>query len=103
MATYTFPTTKARTRFLSMVRDAGEAFSRYVFTYRGKPQAVMLGYEEYEGWMETLELVQSPTWRRALRQASREDQSGRYVALEDVVGPTPRKGRGSARKSSRGR
>lgn len=93
MASYTLPITEARSRFLSLVKDAGEAFSRYVITYRGKPEAVMLGYDEFEGWLETLEISQSPSWKKALAQARREEKSCKRLSLEAVVGPKPRRGR----------
>lgn len=86
MATYTLPTTKARGRFLSMVKDAGEAFSRYVITYRGKPEAVMMSAEEFDGWLETLEIAQSPSWKKALAQARREERAGKRLSYEAVVG-----------------
>lgn len=86
MAQYTLPVTQARGRFLSMVKEAGAAFSRYVITYRGKPEAVMLGYEEFEGWLETLEIAASPSWKKALAQAAREDRAGKRLGFEAVVG-----------------
>ncbi|OGR90251.1 MAG: hypothetical protein A3J74_10360 [Elusimicrobia bacterium RIFCSPHIGHO2_02_FULL_57_9] len=69
-----------------MVRDAGEAFSRYVITYRGRPEAVVMGYEEFEGWLETMEIVSSPVWKRALAAAKREDKAGRRLGYESVIG-----------------
>lgn len=94
MATYTLPTTQARSRFLSLVKDAGAGFSRYVITYRGKPEAVMMSAEEFDGWLETLEITQSPSWRKALTQARREDRAGERLSYEAVVGSkrkTPRR------------
>lgn len=86
MSTHTLPTTEARRKFLSLVKDAGSAFGRYVITYRGKPEAVMMGFEEFEGWLETLEILQSPSWKRALADARREEKAGRRLSYEDVVG-----------------
>ncbi len=90
MSDYTLPTTQARRRFLSLVKDAGESFSRYVITYRGRPEAVMMGFDEFEGWLETLEIEQSDTWKKALRQAKKEDAAGRHLSYESVVS-SPRK------------
>lgn len=90
MGSYTLPATEARARFLSMVKDAGETFSRYVITHRGKPEAVMMGFDEFEGWLETLEIAQSPTWKRALALAKREDKAGRRLSYANVVGKTPK-------------
>jgi len=89
MAVYPLPTTQARKRFLSMVKDAGSSYSQYVITYRGKPEAVLMGYEEFEGWLETLEIAQSPAWKKALAQARKEDRAGRRLSYEAVIGSTP--------------
>ncbi len=90
MGSYVLPATKARSRFLSMVKDAGGSFSRYVITHRGKPEAVMMGFDEFEGWLETLEITQSPSWKRALASAKREDRAGRRLSYADVVGKKPK-------------
>ena len=94
MADYHLPVTEARSRFLSLVKEAGAGFARYVITYRGKPAAVMIGFDEFEGWLETLEIARSPSWRRALAQAAREERSGRRLSLDEVVGKKKRKRRG---------
>ncbi|MCX5790303.1 MAG: type II toxin-antitoxin system Phd/YefM family antitoxin [Elusimicrobia bacterium] len=88
MATLTLPTTEARSRFLSMVKDVDKAFTRYIITHRGKPHAVMMAVDEYEGWLETLEIAHSDSWTRALSRARCEDEAGRRLSYEAVVGPT---------------
>ncbi|MFA6317676.1 MAG: type II toxin-antitoxin system Phd/YefM family antitoxin [Elusimicrobiota bacterium] len=90
MATRTLPTTEARVKFLSMVKDVDKAFTRYVITHRGRPHAVMMAVDEYEGWLETLEIARSGSWTRALAKAKREDKAGRTLSYEAVVGrPQP--------------
>jgi antitoxin YefM len=86
MAQYTLPITEARARFLSMVKEAGDALAQYVITYRGKPQAVMLSFEEFEGWLESLDILQSPSWKRAVAQAAKEEKAGKRLSYEAVVG-----------------
>jgi prevent-host-death family protein len=70
-----------------MVKDVDKAFTRYVITHRGKPQAVMMAVDEYEGWLETLEIVRSASWTAALAKAAREERAGRRLSYEAVVGP----------------
>lgn len=71
-----------------MVKDVDKTFTRYVITHRGKPQAVMMAVDEYEGWLETLEIFRSESWTRALSRARREERAGRRLSYEAVVGPT---------------
>lgn len=87
MATYTVASTQARKRFLSIVRDAGTTFARYVITHRGRAEAVVMSAEEFDGWLETLEIAESATWRKALSQARREDRRGKRVSLESLAAP----------------
>ncbi|MBI5200662.1 MAG: type II toxin-antitoxin system Phd/YefM family antitoxin [Elusimicrobia bacterium] len=86
MSTYALASTAARKKFLSIVRDAGATFSRYVITHRGRPEAVVMSAEEFEGWLESLEIAASSSWRKALAQARREEKSGRRLSFESVVG-----------------
>lgn len=91
MATLTLPTTEARTRFLFMVKDVDKAFTRYVITHRGRPHAVMMAVDEFEGWLETLEIAHSDSWTRALSRARREERAGRTLSCEAVMGPALRR------------
>ena len=71
-----------------MVKDVDKAFTRYVITHRGRPHAVMMAVDEYEGWIETLDIAHSDSWTRALSKARSEDRAGRRLSYEAVVGPT---------------
>lgn len=86
MSTYALASTEARKKFLSIVRDAGATYARYVITHRGRPEAVVMSAEEFEGWLETLEIAGSASWRKALADARREERSGRRLSFETVVG-----------------
>ena len=74
MATLTLPTTEARTRFLSMVKDVDKAFTRYVITHRGKPHAVMMAVDEFEGWLETLDIMSNPEEVTAIQKFSLDEK-----------------------------
>ncbi|MBI4422995.1 MAG: type II toxin-antitoxin system Phd/YefM family antitoxin [Elusimicrobia bacterium] len=86
MSTHALPTTLARKRFLSIVRDAGASYARYVITHRGRPEAVVMSADEFEGWLETLEIAESSSWRKALAKARQEEKAGRRLSFETVVG-----------------
>ena len=40
-----------------MVKDANKAMLRYVIMNHGKPEAVIMSYEEYECWIKTLDIL----------------------------------------------
>ena len=53
-----------------------------IITRNGKPQAVMMGFEEYESWVETLELMSRPETVRGIIAEGCE--SARDVARETL-------------------
>ena len=61
----------------SVVRDAASTYARYVVTRRGKPEAVILGIEDYESLLETLEIERDPSLVRRLRKAQGEIKKGK--------------------------
>ncbi len=77
MATKTYSLTEGRTRFCEMVREAGVAYDRFVLTKDGKPTAVLMSYEEYEGLLETMEIEQDPKLTREVLKRFEDIRSGK--------------------------
>jgi len=86
MSTQTLPVTEARARLPQLVKAADERFERTVITSNGKPTAVIMSYEEYEAWEETLEILSDREARRAIREADAELAAGKAVSFEAVFG-----------------
>jgi antitoxin YefM len=80
------PVTEARAKLPQLVKAADERFDRTVITSNGKPAAVIMSYEEYEAWEETLEVLSDPEAMRAIRQADEELAAGKAVSFEAVFG-----------------
>ena len=86
MSVQTLPVTEARAKLLQLVKAADERFDRTVITSNGKPAAVIMSYEEYEAWEETLEVLSDPEAMRAIREADEELAAGKAVSFEAVFG-----------------
>ena len=86
MSTHTLPVTEARARLPQLVKAADERFERTVITSNGKPAAVIMSYEEYEAWEETLEVLSDPEAMRVIREADEELAAGRTASFEAVFG-----------------
>ena len=54
-----------------------------IITQRGKPAALLVNYEDYEGMVATLEEMSQPDWRQRLAEAERDSKAGRGVELEE--------------------
>ena len=84
MATRILPVTEARARLPQLVKAADERFDRTVVTSNGKPTAVIMSYDEYEAWEETLEILSDPEAMRAIRAADNELANDKTLSFEQV-------------------
>ena len=57
---------------------------RYVITRRGKPVAVMLGVDDYESLMETLDILADPRAMAGLRRGEEDIRKGRTRPWAEV-------------------
>ena len=72
MAHKTLAISEGRKRLLELADEAKETFERFVLTRNGKPELVILNYEDYESLMETLEIYQTPGLVDELEQRARD-------------------------------
>ena len=86
MATKTYSLTEGRIRFCEMVREAEATYDRYVLTKDGKPAAVLMSYDEYEGMLETIDLERDPKLVKEILKRVRDVESGktRPIPLSEV-------------------
>ena len=69
-------------KWVDLVRDTEQPV---VITQRGKPAAVLLSYEEFEGLWITKDEMSYPDWQKRLARAEKEINAGRVTPLEDVL------------------
>jgi prevent-host-death family protein len=72
MACKTLAISEGRKRLLELADQAQETFERFILTRNGKPELVLLNYEDYESLMETLEIYQTPGLGEELQQRARD-------------------------------
>ena len=53
----TLPASLARSNFYQMLDDIETKFSQFTISHRGKPHAVIMSADEFEGWQETMEIL----------------------------------------------
>ena len=54
-----------------------------IITKRGRPAALLVNYEDYEGMVATLEEMSQPDWRERLVEAERDSRAGKGMELEE--------------------
>ena len=84
--TSTVKASEARSRLFHLMEQAGRGGHRFVLTRDGKPQAVLMGAEEYEEWVETLEILGDRKLLRGIDRGLADLKAGRKKSFEEVFG-----------------
>ena len=77
------PLTSARSHLGEIVDRVISTGTDFVITKHGRPAAVVVGYEEYESLIETLNILSDPSTMDALDEAENELVAGDLVDLEE--------------------
>lgn len=77
--------TEAKKRLLELIRETDETFDRYCIIRNGVPKAVLMSIDDFDGWLETLEIMSSPIAIKEIKQARKEIASGKGVPFERVL------------------
>ncbi|MFH1202242.1 MAG: type II toxin-antitoxin system Phd/YefM family antitoxin [Candidatus Omnitrophota bacterium] len=67
-----------------VIRNIDTKLDRYIITKRGKPIAIMLSPDDYEGFLETIEILSDKESARRIKQAKKEIKAGKTVSLEEL-------------------
>jgi len=73
-----------RPKLAGIVKSVHERFDRYIITKRGRPEAVIIGIEDYESILETMDIQSDKALMRRLRNADADIRKKRGVLLENV-------------------
>ena len=75
------PLTQARNRLSEIVDEVTSTGSEFVITRHGKPAAVVMGFEDYESLIETLNILSDSETMKALAEAEDDLAAERLVDL----------------------
>lgn len=79
---------EAHQHLARLIRSAEDG-QQIVITRDGVPSAVLLGAQEYNSLMATLEEMADPGALRALREAQDDVKAGRVYSYEEAFGHLP--------------
>ena len=82
--TSTIKASEARAKLFGLMDRAERLRQRFVLTRDGRPQAVLISAEEYEEWMETLEVSQDKGLVKGIREGLADLKAGRTLSFERV-------------------
>ena len=80
----TISSTEARQNFAKVIDDVGNIGLRYTLTVNGKPKVVMVSAEEYDSWMETIEILSDPILMKEIKKAEKQTENGQTIALDEL-------------------
>lgn len=85
--TKTITATQARKNFFQILREAVLPGNIIRVTLTDQQPVIIMSEEEYESWLETMEILSDPVQAKHLRQAIREHAAGTMetVPLEEVL------------------
>lgn len=75
-----------RAHFAGVLDSVTKRLDRYVISKRGKPEAILMCIDDYEGWLETLEIMSSEETMRDIRSAKAELKKGKGLSFKQVFG-----------------
>lgn len=82
---------RLRSNLAGVLKDVRTHLDRYIISRRGEPEAILMCVDDYEGWLETLEIMSDKGAMGDIRKAKRELKKGKGYTFSQVFGGGDRK------------
>ena len=82
--TKTIPVAEAKKRLSAIIKKVDEKYDRYANTKIGVNKAALLSGDEFDGLLETLDILSQKEDREAIAKAKREVRSGHAVSSKEI-------------------
>lgn len=66
----------------AVIRGIDTRLDRYIITKRGKPVVVMMSIDDYEGFLETMEILTDRDAVKRIKRSREEIRKGKTISLE---------------------
>ncbi|MBI4743937.1 MAG: type II toxin-antitoxin system Phd/YefM family antitoxin [Actinobacteria bacterium] len=86
----TITVSEARDTIGQVLEEAHYAHRRFIVTRRGRPYAVILGVDEYNNLMSTLEEMADPGAVKALKESEADYKAGKIYSFDETFGYIPK-------------
>jgi len=85
----TLPISEARKRIFDIANEVQKPNKYYTLTENGRPKAVMMSAEDFESWVETLEVAKDfPDVRKEMSELKADLKTGahkKYTSLDELL------------------
>ena len=82
----TYTASEARKKLYSLIKKAGDGSQTIEIKLRGSDPVVLMSKEEFEGWIETLDIMSSPEEVKAIREAKADKRTISHTKLLHLIG-----------------
>ena len=73
-----------RPRLPEVINSIDGRLNRYIVTKRGRPVAAMMSIDDYEGLLETIEILSDKQAVKRIKEAKKEIAAGKTVSLKKL-------------------
>ena len=74
----------AKARLLEVLRRIEEQHGKVVITKNGIPRAVLLAYDDFEGLLETIDILSDSRTVNGIKKGLRDVKAGKVVSLKEA-------------------
>lgn len=74
---------EAKKNLSAIINDVDEKYDRFMITKNGVDKAVIISSEEFDGLLETLDILSNKEERDAILRAKEQARKGKTVSLKD--------------------
>jgi antitoxin YefM len=82
--THTVTLKELRPQLPQIANAIERKLDRYIVTRRGRPVMTILSPEDYEGLLETIEILSDKTAVRRIKKSLKQARAGKTIPWEDV-------------------
>lgn len=80
------PAHQARANFYQLLSEAGDQLRQFTITLRGKAKAVLMSAEEFDGWLETLEIMSNKKLSKSIEKALKSKKVYTQQQVDNMIG-----------------
>ncbi len=81
------PVTQLKPKLLKVISQAQNAGQEYLVTKNGKPAAVIMGYDDWDSWQETISILSDKKTMKSIRANLKYfNKGGKGLSVEEVFG-----------------
>ena len=81
-----FSITTVKKNLKRLVDQVHEEQEPLVITRDGQAAAMLISVEEYEGWLETIDILKDPKILKEIKKAEKDFKKGHFYTHEEVFG-----------------